>query len=214
MTGILFGPDLSNYQSQFSLADAQRLAKKQCSFVLIGRQKNNVWAHQQRDHLLAAGITNIGEYLISLRGEWPALFTGTKYVAVDVEPGSEFITEADIDKAIQWIHEQGRTPLVYSAEWAWRSLGLSGVTKYGEQGIGLWNAHYDGITDGYALPTPFGGWTRCVIDQYTADWNDGDLGYPLDMNTCEAGFWLDTVPNLKAQIIAKLDEARALAEQL
>lgn len=179
-----FGPDLSNYQSQFSDADARKLRDKQCTFAVIGRQKNNIWAGQMREHLRAAGITELAEYLISLRGEWPVLFAETKYVAVDVEPGSEFVTEQDIDNALQWIRDQGRTPMIYSAAWAWNALGLQAVTKYGTQGVLLWNAHYDGQTNGYELPVPFGGWTRCVLDQYTADWDEGGLGYPLDMNNC------------------------------
>jgi hypothetical protein len=183
-----FGPDLSNYQSQFSAGDAQKLVAKECTFAFIGRQKNNTWADAQRAYLLAAGINHIGEYLISLRGEWPRLFPETKYVAVDVEPGSEFITEIDIDNAIAWIRSQNRTPLIYSASWAWNAVGLTGVTKYSDE-IQLWNAHYDGVTDGFLLPQPFGGWTECVVDQYTADWNDGGLGYPIDMNTCVDGLF-------------------------
>lgn len=184
-----FGPDLSNYQSQFSAEDAQKLVDKQCSFAIIGRQKNNSWATQQRNYLRQVGITTIAEYLISLRGEWPVLFPETKYVAVDVEPGSEFTSEENIDGAVAWIQSQGRIPLIYSARWAWDTCGLTMVTKYAEQGIGLWDANYDGVTDGYVLPTPFGGWTKCVIDQYTADWNDGELGYPIDMNNCEDDFF-------------------------
>lgn len=180
-----FGPDLSNYQAQFSLEDAVKLAAKQCTFAFIGRQKNNGWAKQQRDYLRAAGIENIGEYLISLRGEWPTLFPETKYVAVDVEPGSEFVDESSIDSAITWIIQQGRVPLIYSSAWAWHALGLDALTKYGEQRVLLWNAYYDGVTNGFDLPTPFGGWTRCVLDQYTAAWDDGGLGYPLDMNDAD-----------------------------
>jgi hypothetical protein len=186
-----FGPDLSNYQSQFSAEDAQKLAAKECTFAFIGRQKNNTWAAQQREYLRSAGITHIAEYLISLRGEWPKLFDDTKYVAVDIEPGSEFITEVDIDNAIAWIISEDRTPLIYSASWAWDAVGLTGVTKYAEKGIPLWNAHYDGRTDGFVLPTPFGGWVECAVDQYTASWDDGGLGYPIDMNTCVDSLFID-----------------------
>lgn len=187
---MLFGPDLSNYQKQLSLEHAEALVAGGCSFAMIGRQARNTYAPIQREHLRRAGITKIGEYLISLGGVWPALFPETTFVAVDVEPGSEFITEADIDAAIGWVREQGRTPLIYSSNWAWRALGLAGLTKYGEQGIPLWNANYDGMTNGFELPAPFGGWTVCAIDQYTDSWQDrAEIPYPLDMNCCDESFW-------------------------
>lgn len=183
-----FGPDISNYQSWLDSEDARKLVEYQVSFVAIGRQITNKWATKQYEMFIEAGIkpSMIFEYLISLGGAWPALFPSTRFVAIDVEPGSEFDTEADIDAGLAFVQQQGRKPIIYSSAWAWEALGLQGLTKYGEQGIPLWNARYDGKTDGLVLPTPFGGWTRCAVDQYTDKWNDGGfLEQPIDMNDCE-----------------------------
>jgi len=193
-----FGPDLSNYQSDgeghppFSLEDAQKLVAKQCSFVVIGRQARNQWARQQADFCLQAGIQHIAEYLESINGRWPDLFPETKYVAIAVEVGSEFVDEASIDAGVEWVRQQGRTPVIYSSAYMWNLLGLGGLTKYHD--LPLWDAYYDGQANGFALPTPFGGWTECVIDQYTADWNDGGLAYPLDMNECVDTLFVDAAP--------------------
>lgn len=181
-----FGPDVSNYQDWLTKAHADALVAKQCTFAVIGRQAVNRTAWQQRQAFIDAGIipANIMEYLMNLNGTWPFLFPETRYVAIDVEENSEFITEWDIDNAINWIRQQGREPVIYTSKFYWDSLGLTNVTKYGEQGIKLWNAKYDGRTDGLDLgANSFGGWTRCVLDQYTDRWNDdGVLPFPVDMN--------------------------------
>lgn len=214
---MLFGPDLSNYQKQFSLAHAQTLVRFQVSFAFIGRQWRNDTASVQRQHLIDAGVKseNIGEYLISLGGAWPTLFPTTKWVAIDVEPGSEFTTEADIDNALNWIRSQMRDPLIYSSSWAWDALGLTDVVKYGEQHIPLWNAAYDLNPGNFKLARPFGGWTECAVDQYTDRWQDDPLAipYPLDMNASKDDFWPSPAPpepaptptpiaDIKRQIIA------------
>lgn len=188
---MLYGPDLSNYQGQLTAAHARALREAGCSFAIIGRQWRNTFAPLQREHLRAAGIVNIAEYLININGQWPELWPETRYVAVDVEPGSEFVTEDAIDGAIGWIESQGRIPIVYSSSWAWSACGLDAVTKYGERGVLLWNANYDRVANGYALPYPFGGWMTCVIDQYTDAWRDvpDKIPFDLDMNTCEESLW-------------------------
>ena len=206
---LKFGPDISNYQSWLDQEDVRKLVEYQVSFVAIGRQHTNRWAQQQYDMFAQAGVDpkNIFEYLISLRGVWPNLFPTTRFVAIDVEPGSEFDGEADIDSGIEWVRSVGRTPIIYSSAWAWEALGLQALTKYGEQGIPLWNAHYDGKTDGLVLPTPFGGWTRCAIDQYTDKWNDGGfLEQPIDMNDAE-DFFEDPAPPI---IDSRITRAYAL----
>jgi hypothetical protein len=189
-----YGADVSNYQWQFSPSDAEALARLKCSFAFIGRQRVNIWASQQAQYMRDAGIKHIAEYLESVGGAWPELFPETVYVAIAVEYGSEFCDEASIDNALLWVRQQGRIPIIYSSAYMWvERLGLSSLTKYGEEGILLWNAHYDGQTNGYDLPVPFGGWTRCAIDQYTDGWVDGGLAYPLDMNDCEDDLFWDAV---------------------
>lgn len=179
-----FGADVSNYQKQLSYEDCLKLVIKQCSFIAIGRQWSNARAERQWINARAAGIPNVIEYLESVNG-WPELFPETKYVAIAVEKDSGFTNEWEIDNAIRWIRSQGRTPMIYTSNYMWNLLGLQAITKYGEQGVLLWDANYDGVTNGFELPIPFGGWTRCVIDQYTDEWADGAIGYPLDMNDAE-----------------------------
>lgn len=183
-----FGCDISNYQSQFSASDAHALANAGHTFLMVGRQQRNTGALQQAAFARAAGL-EVGEYLISLGGTWPEPMPETRYIAVDVEPGSEFYTEQDIDNALAWIATTGRTPVIYSSKWAWDALGLAGVTKYGEQGILCWNAHYDGQADGFELPTPYGGWTRCDIDQYTEKGRVYGIDYDLDLNAARDGLF-------------------------
>lgn len=183
--------DLSNYQSQFSLGDARTLKANGVSAVIIGRQaRNRAYEAQQAAAALDAGLTIIGEYWISLGGVWPDPLPESRFIAIDVEPGSEFTTEADIDNALAQVATTGRTPVIYSSRWAWDALGLA-TAKYA--GLTLWNANYDGRADGFALPSPFGGWTTCAIDQYT---DKGALGltYPVDVNAIEDGFWARCAP--------------------
>lgn len=197
---MLFGPDVSNYQSQFSAADAKALHDTHlCRFVIIGRQLKNKTAQQQARFAFQAGITNIMEYLINVGASWPQLLPATKFVAVDVEPGSEFVTEEKIDEAIEWVRSQGCIPVIYSSSWAWIQLGLQALIKYGEQGVFLWNANYDGLTDGFRLRKPFGGWTHCVIDQYTDKWQDPPFAYPLDMNVVNDDFFASALDPRVAQ---------------
>jgi len=183
-----FGADISNYQSQFSAADAQALARAGHTFLMVGRQQQNTRAIWQAEAARAAGL-EVGEYLISLGGTWPEPMPETRYIAVDVEPGSEFYTEQDIDNALAWIATTGRTPVIYSSKWAWDALGLAHVTKYGEQGVLCWNAHYDGQSNGFELPTPYGGWTRCDIDQYTEKGRIYGIDYDLDLNAARDGLF-------------------------
>lgn len=191
---MLFGADLSNYQWQFSPDDARRLVAMRCSFGWVGRQRVNIWHADQARYLREAGVHHVGEYLINVGDAWPELYPETRIVAIDVEAGGEFVDEASIDNALLWVRQQGRTPIIYSSAYMWQDqLGLDALTKYGEQGVPLWNAHYDGKTDGYDLPRPFGGWTTCVMDQYTDGWVDGGLNYKLDMNDCADGFWGDDI---------------------
>jgi hypothetical protein len=188
---MLYGPDVSNYQSQFNRVHADALAAAGVTFAIIGRQYNNrPYAHAQRQAFADAGIAHIAEYLISLRGEWPQLFDGTRFVAIDVEPGGEFTDEDSIDAAVDFVRVQGREPLIYSSNWAWNALGLANVTKYADAGIRLWNAHYDLNPGNFDLAYPFGGWTRCAIDQFTDRWQGSQaIPFPLDMNAAEDGLF-------------------------
>lgn len=183
------GPDLSNYQKQFSFANAQTIRANGCTFVILGRQRaNRPYIAQQAAAALDAGLLIVGEYWMSLGGAWPEPLPETKFIAIDVEPGGEFTTEQDIDNALAQVATTGRIPVIYTSAWAWDALGLSGLTKYGEQGIALWNANYDGISDSFALFRPFGGWTTCAIDQYTDKGTFG-LDYGVDANGIADAFW-------------------------
>lgn len=222
-----FGPDISNYQSQFSLADAQLLKAMQCSFIMIGRQWSNKAAAQQAMYAKAAGIEFLLEYWINLGwtqaadGTWsiayPQPFDDTKYISIDVEPGSEFVTVERIREAVAKVKELGRTPRIYSAKGTWDQCGLAGVTEFADAGIELHDAHYDGVTDGYNLPEPFGGWTICVMDQYTDRWQDGGFPYPIDMNNCPDEAFGPAAPAAPVQTpidvagaVVHLDEAKRL----
>lgn len=184
-----FGPDVSNFQPTFSAYEARAIKPHGVTFAFIGRQANNEqFCYRQYGGLRAAGIHNIGEYLISLNGAWPTLFDQTRYVAIDVEPGSEFSTEQNIDTGLQWVRDQGREPLIYSSRWAWDALGLQAITKYGAQGVKLWYASYDIAVSFDISHRPFGGWTHAVMHQYSASWNNAGVG-ELDMNACEDSLW-------------------------
>jgi len=196
------GIDISNYQKQFGPLDADCVRMWGGDFIIIGRQANNApYAPGQAQAARNAGL-HIAEYLISLNGAWPELFPETRIVAIDVEPGSEFTTEADIDNAILWVRSQGRTPAIYSSKWAWDALGLAAVTKYGEQGVLCWNAHYDGRSDGFALPLPYGGWTHCDIDQYTEKGRINGIAYDIDLNEARDGLFDATAPASDAGVSA------------
>ena len=195
------GIDISNYQAEFSREGAQTARLNDASFVIIGRQRNNrIYEAAQAGAALDAGMRIVGEYWISLGGAWPTPLPESKFIAIDVEPGSEFYTEADIDNALAQVATTGLIPVIYSSKWAWDALGLTGVTKYGEQGIALWSANYDGRADGFVLPRPFGGWTECAIDQFTDKGSFG-LSYPVDANAISDEFWARCYPD-EPQVLA------------
>lgn len=178
--------DLSNYQKQFSLADARTIKANGVSGVILGRQgANRPYEATQAAAALDAGLTIVGEYWISLGGTWPQALPESKFIAVDVEPGSEFTTEEDIDSALAQIATTGRIPVIYSSKWAWDQLGLT-TTKYAS--LALWDANYDGRADGFALPRRFGGWSACAIDQYT-DKGQFGLSYQVDADAIDDAFW-------------------------
>lgn len=183
--------DLSNFQKQFGLADAQAIKANGVTGVIIGRQAvNRPYEATEAAAALDAGLTIVGEYWISLNGAWPSPLPESKFIAVDVEPGSEFTTEQDIDNALAAIAGTGRIPVIYTSKWAWDQLGLT-TTKY--SGIALWNANYDGRADGFTLPRPFGGWTVCAIDQYT-DKGQFGLAYQVDADAISDEFWARCYP--------------------
>jgi hypothetical protein len=204
--------DLSNFQSQFKSADSEACRAQGVEAVIIGRQRQNRdYEAGQAAATLDAGMRIIGEYWISVGGVWPEPLPESRFIAVDVEPGSEFIDEFAIDNALGRIRSTGRIPVIYSSRWAWDALGLRGVTKYGDQGIALWNAHYDGEADGFTLPYRFGGWEECVIDQFT-DRAEFGIGYPLDENAISDEFWQRCYPSEEADVeIRQLDQAESIA---
>ncbi len=202
----MLGIDLSNFQAQFSRADAAALFANGIEFAFIGRQWQNITAEQQRDFLRLHGIKHIGEYLANVGTDWPRLFPETRYVAVDVESGTDFETEQDIDNALIWIRQQQRIPVIYSSAFMWDALNLGAVTKYGEQGILLWDAHYDGRTDGFELPVTFGGWTRCDIDQYSGNGRIPGIAYELDLNACRNDLW--DIPPRNAEFVIEEEDVQ------
>lgn len=186
---IVLGCDRANYQAPWRGDYSRALASAGHRFSIIGRQRVNASARDQAAFDAAAGVNPIGEYLMNVGGAWPTPFATTQLIAIDVEPGSEFATEADIDNALLWVRSQGKIPVIYSSAWAWGQLGLDSLTKYGEQGIWLWDANYDGRCDGFELPRAFGGWTHCVIDQFTEHGQVAGVPYELDIDEFEPAIW-------------------------
>lgn len=95
----------------------------------------------------------------------------------------------------------------------WHALGLDSLTKYGEEGILNWNAHYDGESDSFMLRYPYGGWLSCDIDQYTEHGFVNGIAYELDLNSARDGLFNQVVFDTREDEvrIKQLDQAESIA---
>lgn len=170
----------------------QKMVDGRVEGIIIGRQRANIWAGAMRELANEVGMQPIGEYLINVGDQWPQPFPESLFIAVDVEPGSEFVTVPDIDNALEFVRSTGKVPVLYGANWAFSQLGLAAVTKWAEAGVALWNAKYDGRADGFALQYPFAGYTTCVIDQFTEQGQVPGVPFVMDFDEIDDA-WLATM---------------------
>lgn len=192
-TGVsVHAVDISNHQPVLHPRTLDVLYEAGVRRVIVGCQyPSSPWPPGNADSNFAALKTDerfmVAAYFESQepRIAWPRISSYASVIdwyAVAFEEGGGCETEAALDK---WLAQAdkltGKLTRIYTSKYMWDRLGMT-TTKYAAQGRLLWNAHYDGKADGFEIPYPFGGWTTCIVDQYSGHGFIPALGFEIDLN--------------------------------